>query len=64
MNLTPFLPLLFFKRKNISVTNQVFDLIFSMFVLNDLFEERVSQMFDLGLCFYSMSKHFLLFFKT
>ena len=60
INLKPFLSLLFFNMV-ISVTVQDFNMKFSMHVLEVLLEGRVSEIFDLGLSFYFMSKNGLLF---
>ena len=51
---------------NISVIVQDFSMKFSMHVLRVLLEGAMSQIFDLCLSFYFMSKkgNFLLFFKT
>ena len=46
---------------NISVTIEVFDLNFSMYALKVPLEGSVSQIFDLGLNFYFMSKTFKAF---
>ena len=56
MNLKPFLSHFFFNM-DISVTVQDFNMKSSMHVLKVLLERTRSQIFDLGLSFYFMSKH-------
>ena len=56
MSFKPLLLLLFFNI-TISVAIKVFDLKFSVCVLNVLLKRSRSQGFDLGLSFYHMSKN-------